>query len=215
MNGRTFRITTLVVVCLLTLCAAAGMTFAIWAAGGSTSSDIEGPSVNVPDTTFRYLVLQIDCVVGTSDKSEKGIFYATWDPVSQSFQKDDFYGERYADAYDRIADAEGLDVTAQGAVVIGYTGTLGQYEPIVIPPNCTVGGVSCEIYGIDLMTPEEFPALDLPREFVIPATVRSVGADSFRYCASLERVSYSGDAIPDWAGSLRLPVGVQFVVKSA
>lgn len=218
----------------IALTALVGASYAVWSTGGSLSVEVDAPPVNVPDTTYHYLVFEIAAALtgegavqaqSALDAAGKPcVFYAQWDTASQKFVESAFYAQRYGDAYDVLLNAEtmsGLTVVPQSAAAIGYTGTLGQYEPIVIPSQIelTAGGsaFTVAVTAVDLMTPEEFPALDLIREIRIPASVPHDVADavdpySFKYCQNLQKVVYSGAQTPVWAQSLYLPRGAAFEV---
>lgn len=193
MSGKYMKLAIIVVAVVVVLGAVAGITFAVWSDTGSIPAG--GTKVEVTNTTFKYLIFEIYDASGN-------FCYVKYDDTSKTYK----YASQYQDEYKDGVVGTAFDIAnAHHARVVGYAGTyLGELESLVIPSsvNVTLGSAatikSVSVTEIRMMSPEEFPSLDLITEVTIPSSVTSIIEGSFMGLDNLEKVNWvdaSGNAL--------------------
>ena len=96
---------------------------------------------------------------------------------------------------DEIEDA--LSVVNHNKVkVVGYIGTLGQFENLVIPSSITWGSLTLDVTKIDIKMTEYKESMDLITGVEIPSSVTSIDGASFSGAGNLTKVYFNNTAIP-------------------
>ncbi|MGN0789808.1 MAG: hypothetical protein ACI4MY_07695 [Christensenellales bacterium] len=195
--SKYMKMALVIVAVVVVLGAVAGITFAVWSDTGSI--DATGTKVEVTNTTYKYLIFEIYDTAGN-------LCYVEFDPNDTINNYSYKYSEVSQNEYKDGVVGTAFDIAnADHARVVGYSNTnLGELESLVIPSviNVTLGSTSTtrqvSVTEIRMMSPEEFPALDLITEVTIPSSVTSVLDGSFMGLDNLETVNWvdgSGNAL--------------------
>lgn len=198
MSGKYMKLAIIVVAVVVVLGAVAGITYAVWSDTGSIPAG--GTKVEVTNTTSKYLIFEIYDSAGN-------FCYVEFDPTdtvnNYSYKYSTTYQNEYKDGVEEAAFVKeaASDIANESlhARVVGYTNTnLGELESLVIPNkiNVTLDSTSTStttpvtVTEIRMMSPEEFPALDLITEVTIPSSVKSILDGSFMGLENLEKVNW-------------------------
>lgn len=196
MSGKYMKLAIIVVAVVVVLGAVAGITYAVWSDTGSIPAG--GTKVEVTNTTSKYLIFEIYDTAGN-------FCYVKFDD-SDTNNKSYKYAEVYQNEYKDGVIGTAFDIAnATHARVVGYANTnLGELESLIVPSSIdvTLGSTpttkSVTVTEIRMMSPEEFPALDLITEVTIPSSVTSILDGSFMGLENLEKVNWvdgSGNAL--------------------
>ena len=194
--SKYMKLAIIIVAVVVVLGAVAGITYAVWSDTGSIPAG--GTKVEVTNTTSKYLIFEIYDTAGN-------FCYVKFDD-SDTNNKSYKYAEVYQNEYKDGVIGTAFDIAnATHARVVGYANTnLGELESLIIPSsiNVTLGSTpttkSVTVKEIRMMSPEEFPALDLITEVTIPSSVTSILDGSFMGLDNLEKVNWvdsSGNAL--------------------
>lgn len=194
--SKYMKLAIIIVAVVVVLGAVAGITYAVWSDTGSIPAG--GTKVEVTNTTSKYLIFEIYDTAGN-------FCYVKYDD-SDTNNKSYKYAEVYQNEYKDGVIGTAFDIAnATHARVVGYANTnLGELESLIVPSsiNVTLGSTpttkSVTVKEIRMMSPEEFPALDLITEVTIPSTVTSILDGSFMGLENLEKVNWvdsSGNAL--------------------
>lgn len=194
--SKYMKLAIIIVAVVVVLGAVAGITYAVWSDTGSIPAG--GTKVEVTNTTSKYLIFEIYDTAGN-------FCYVKFDD-SDTNNKSYKYAEVYQNEYKDGVIGTAFDIAnATHARVVGYANTnLGELESLIIPSsiNVTLGSTpttkSVTVKEIRMMSPEEFPALDLITEVTIPSSVTSILDGSFMGLENLEKVNWvdsSGNAL--------------------
>ena len=184
--SKYMKLAIIVVAVVVVLGAVAGITYAVWSDTGSIPAG--GTKVEVTNTTSKYLIFEVYDSAGN-------FCYVKYNDTSKKYE----YAKQYQDEYqDGVAEAElGTKLgTIIYARVVGYANTnLGELESLIIPNSIKVvlnsnTYDSVAVTEIRMMSPEEFPALDLITEVTIPDSVESILDGSFMGLENLEKVNW-------------------------
>ena len=80
--------------------------------------------------------------------------------------------------------------------VVGYIGTLGQFEDLVIPSSISWNSQTLNVTTIDLKMTEYAESLNLITSVVIPSSVTSVQGVSFSNANNLTKVYFNNTSVP-------------------
>lgn len=194
--SKYMKLAIIIVAVVVVLGAVAGITYAVWSDTGSIPAG--GTKVEVTNTTSKYLIFEIYDTAGN-------FCYVKFDD-SDTNNKSYKYAEVYQNEYKDGVIGTAFDIAnAHHARVVGYAKTnLGELESLIVPSsiNVTLGSTpttkSVTVTEIRMMSPEEFPALDLITEVTIPSSVTSILDGSFMGLENLEKVNWvdsSGNAL--------------------
>ena len=194
--SKYMKLAIIIVAVVVVLGAVAGITYAVWSDTGSIPAG--GTKVEVTNTTFKYLIFEIYDASGN-------FCYVKYDD-SDTNNKSYKYAEVYQNEYKDGVIGTAFDIAnATHARVVGYANTnLGELESLIIPSSIdvTLGSTpttkSVTVKEIRMMSPEEFPALDLITEVTLPSSVTSILDGSFMGLENLEKVNWvdsSGNAL--------------------
>ena len=194
--SKYMKLAIIIVAVVVVLGAVAGITYAVWSDTGSIPAG--GTKVEVTNTTSKYLIFEIYDTAGN-------FCYVKFDD-SDTNNKSYKYAEVYQNEYKDGVIGTAFDIAnATHARVVGYANTnLGELESLIIPSsiNVTLGSTpttkSVTVKEIRMMSPEEFPALDLITEVTLPSSVTSILDGSFMGLENLEKVNWvdsSGNAL--------------------
>lgn len=194
--SKYMKLAIIIVAVVVVLGAVAGITYAVWSDTGSIPAG--GTKVEVTNTTSKYLIFEIYDTAGN-------FCYVKFDD-SDTNNKSYKYAEVYQNEYKDGVIGTAFDIAnATHARVVGYANTnLGELESLIVPSsiNVTLGSTpttkSVTVKEIRMMSPEEFPALDLITEVTIPSSVTSILDGSFMGLENLEKVNWvdsSGNAL--------------------
>ncbi|MDY4082891.1 MAG: hypothetical protein SOY25_01330 [Eubacteriales bacterium] len=194
--SKYMKLAIIVVAVVVVLGAVAGITYAVWSDTGSIPAG--GTKVEVTNTTSKYLIFEIYDTAGN-------FCYVKFDD-SDTNNKSYKYAEVYQNEYKDGVIGTAFDIAnATHARVVGYANTnLGELESLIVPSsiNVTLGSTpttkSVTVKEIRMMSPEEFPALDLITEVTLPSSVTSILDGSFMGLENLEKVNWvdsSGNAL--------------------
>ncbi len=196
MSGKYMKLAIIVVAVVVVLGAVVGITYAVWSDTGSIPAG--GTKVEVTNTTSKYLIFEIYDTAGN-------FCYVKYDD-SDINNKSYKYAEVYQNEYKDGVIGTVFDIAnVSHARVVGYANTnLGELESLIVPSSIsvTLGSTpttkSVTVSEIRMMSPEEFPALDLITEVTIPSSVTSILDGSFMGLENLEKVNWvdgSGNAL--------------------
>ena len=194
--SKYMKLAIIIVAVVVVLGAVAGITYAVWSDTGSIPAG--GTKVEVTNTTSKYLIFEVYDSAGN-------FCYVKFDD-SDTNNKSYKYAEVYQNEYKDGVIGTAFDIAnATHARVVGYANTnLGELESLIVPSsiNVTLGSTpttkSVTVKEIRMMSPEEFPALDLITEVTIPSSVTSILDVSFMGLENLEKVNWvdsSGNAL--------------------
>lgn len=194
--SKYMKLAIIIVAVVVVLGAVAGITYAVWSDTGSIPAG--GTKVEVTNTTSKYLIFEIYDTAGN-------FCYVKFDD-SDTNNKSYKYAEVYQNEYKDGVIGTAFDIAnATHARVVGYANTnLGELESLIIPSsiNVTLGSTpttkSVTVKEIRMMSPEEFPALDLITEVTLPSSITSILDGSFMGLENLEKVNWvdsSGNAL--------------------
>lgn len=194
--SKYMKLAIIIVAVVVVLGAVAGITYAVWSDTGSIPAG--GTKVEVTNTTSKYLIFEIYDTAGN-------FCYVKFDD-SDTNNKSYKYAEVYQNEYKDGVIGAAFDIAnATHARVVGYANTnLGELESLIVPSsiNVTLGSTpttkSVTVKEIRMMSPEEFPALDLITEVTIPSSITSILDGSFMGLENLEKVNWvdsSGNAL--------------------
>ena len=189
--SKYMKLALIVVAVVVVLGAVAGITFAVWSDTGSI--DATGTKVEVTNTTYKYLIFEIYDTAGN-------LCYVEFDPADTTNNYSYKYSATYQGEYQDGVIGTAFDIAnVHHARVVGYANTnLGELESLIIPSsiNVTLGSTPTTklvtVTEIRMMSPEEFPALDLITEVTIPDSVESILDGSFMGLENLTTINFEG-----------------------
>ena len=190
--SKYMKLALIVVAVVVVLGAVAGITFAVWSDTGSI--DATGTKVEVTNTTYKYLIFEVYDTAGN-------LCYVEFDPTDNVHNYSYKYSSTYQNEYNDGVEGTAFNINDANlhARVVGYANTnLGELESLVIPSsiNVTLGSTATtklvSVTEIRMMSPEEFPALDLITEVTIPSSVTSILDGSFMGLENLTTVNFEG-----------------------
>ena len=192
--SKYMKLALIVVAVVVVLGAVAGITFAVWSDTGSI--DATGTKVEVTNTTYKYLIFEVYDTAGN-------LCYVEFDPADTTNNYSYKYSATYQGEYQDGVIGTAFDIAnVHHARVVGYANTnLGELESLVIPSKIYVKLGNSEqvkqakevyVTEIRMMSPEEFPALDLITEVTIPDSVESILDGSFMGLENLTTVNFEG-----------------------
>ena len=79
-----------------------------------------------------------------------------------------------------------------GVKVIGYIGSLGQYEDLIIPTSITWNGSTYPVNAIEIKMSEYKEPMDLLTGVEIPSSIHVIKGASFSGAGNLVRVTFKG-----------------------
>ena len=214
MKGGTIRLLILILLIVAIIAIAAG-SFALAYWSGSPSQDIVDSDVITVDddinATTKYLVFK---PIG-SYSDDYCFEYTDTYGWRLKYEYGDEYefeggstpaGSRYVVATSSILSEISTNCTAVS--VIGYIGTLGQFEDLVIPSTITwftnnTSGTTktLNVTTIDLKTPEYEDSLNLITSVVIPSSVTAINGVSFSGAGNLAKVYFDSTVLPATIGA--------------
>ncbi len=200
MRAQTKLIVLIVMIALIAIIIASTFTLAYWSGGasvpvaGTDAVDVD----NSENATTKYLVF-----APLNSYSTNYCFEYT--DVSGWRLKYE-YGEDYileggSNKAGSRAAASASEITAVssniiGVKVIGYIGTLGQYEDLIIPSSISWNSQTLNVTKIDLKMTEYAESLNLITSVVIPSSITSVDGVSFSNANNLSKVYFNNTTLP-------------------
>ena len=163
---------------------ATSFTLAFWGGNPSVEDNtavIDG-SVN---STYKYLVFAPNDSVYSED------YKLRWDDTTQKFKLYEYDDDTYD--YDSQGSLIGNAVTITSVRVIGYTGTQGEYENLIIPSTINYGNSQITVNKIQLDM-QIYDALKLIKTVQIPLSVTNIEGNSFSGLENLSKVVFLGRA---------------------
>lgn len=170
----------IILLLVIVIIAIAVPTYAVWSGGSDVTATGQISFEN--DLTYRYLVLD-----GITSAGKH--YYMTYNDAGYFA-----YNSAY-NIYDEEVDTATTSDFAN-IVVIGYTGTLGEYESLVIPDTITwkdtngTGSThsSKAVTKVNMQSPTAFPSLRGIKSVVIGANVTAIEGVSFSFLPQLNKV---------------------------
>ena len=168
-------------IAIIVLVVASVTAYAFW--GGNPSLTIpDENSANIDNTTnvtYKYMVFAPN---GTYTKDYRLFF----DEDTQKFKL-------YEISTDGSSKGLSSDIiTYTNVALIGYIGSLGEYEKAIIPESITVGDSSFSVTKINLyMT--EYDDLKNITKVSVPSAVTSIEGASFSGCGNLSEVYFENE----------------------
>jgi len=203
---------------------AVGVTYAYWS-GAPTLDITDSDSTEVDNSenaTTKYLVFAPIPTTGTySDdycfeytdangwvlKEEYGTDYV----LEGGFHN---AGSRNAASSSAITEVNG---NISGVKVIGYIGTLGEFEDLIIPNTISWNGSTRSVTQIDLKMSEYNEPMQLITSVVIPASVTAINGVSFSGSNNLVNVYFNNVTKPATISQyafVGMKSGITYYVKS-
>ena len=164
---------------------------------GSGGSDDRADVDNSDNVTSHYLILE---PVGASIEENKYCFEYTdagW-VLKYQYGADYIYEGGAHEAGERNAatsDISTVNSNMTSVKVIGYIGTLGQYEKVVVPDYISWNSSNRNITLINLKM-SEYPAINLIKDIEITGNVTEIAGISFSGCTALENVYFKRSTLP-------------------
>ena len=194
-----------VFIVLIIAIGASSFALAYWA--GAPQLDLKGNDAttvnNDINATSKYLVLAPNgtydddyCFEYTDEygwvlKYEYGSDYVLNGGAHKAGSRNAVDGTTQAGA--AIFTAVATGVASNGVKVIGYTGTLGQYEDLIILDSISWNGNNnIEVNKIDIKMTEYKETMDLLTGVEIPSTIDSIDGSSFSGAGNLVKVTFKG-----------------------
>ena len=188
----------ILILALAVIIAIGAGSFALAYWSGSPELDIEQDDSatidNDDDATFKYLIfapisdLTTDYCFEYTDatgwvlKYEYGNDYV----INGGAHKAGARVEASASAADKTA------IKTNGVRVIGYIGTLGQYEDLIIPSTISWDGANVEVKKINIKMTEYKESMDLITGVIIPSSITHIDGASFSGAGNLIKVKFLG-----------------------
>ena len=203
MKGSPIKLIILLVSIVAIIAIGAG-SFALAYWSGSPIQEISGSDAatvdNSENATTKYLIF-----APISDLSDDYCFeYTDANGWVLKFE----YGNDYvlegganqagsrASAENSISNADKATLKENGVKVIGYIGTLGQFENLVIPSTITWDSSTINVTKIDIKMTEYKESMDLITGVEIPSSISSIDGASFSGAGNLTKVYFNNTAIP-------------------
>ena len=183
----------------IVIIAASSFALAYWA--GSSEIDINNTDSaevdNSDNVTSHYLILE---PVGANIEENKYCFEYTDSRWVLKYQ----YGSDYTweggshEAGERNAatsDISSVSTNMTSVKVIGFIGTLGQYEKVIVPDYINWNSANRNITLINLKM-SEYPSINLIKNIEITGNVTEIAGISFAGCTNLENVYFKRNSYP-------------------
>jgi len=157
---------------------ATSFTLAFW--GGNPSIDSNTANIDTGvNSTYKYLVF------APNDSAYADLDYRlVWNEPTGKFVL-------YEYDVDENTSLLGNAVVITSVKVIGYTGTQGEYEDVIIPSTISYGNSTLSVNTIDLnMT--DYDALKLIKSIQIPVGITRIVGASFSGLENLSKVVFTG-----------------------
>lgn len=157
---------------------ATSFTLAFW--GGNPSIDSNTANIDTgANSTYKYLVF------APNDSAYADLDYRlVWNEATGKFVLYEY------DA-DENTSLLGNAVVISSVKVIGYTGTQGEYEDVIIPSTISYGNSTLSVNTIDLnMT--DYDALKAIKSIQIPVAITRIMGASFSGLENLSKVVFTG-----------------------
>ena len=186
---REWRLVIIIALLAIVIVAISVPTFAIWSDGSNVGGEVVVTLFD--DITARYLVYD-----GVTSAGKH--YYMTYNDAGY-FEGNDSYNKSYQVGgvwYSKYDDEVDLTATAFSYVcAIGYTGSLGKYESLVIPDYITWHDSSDSdhriyVTKINMQSSAAFPSLKLIKSVVIGANINDIQGSSFSFMPQLEKVYF-------------------------
>ena len=205
--GRKGRLVFIIAMLAIIVIAISVPAFAIWSDG----SNVGGAAAVTlfDDITSRYLVYD-----GVTSAGKH--YYLTYNDAGY-FEGNDSYNKSYQEGgvwYSKYDEEVDLTTTSLSYVsVIGYTGSLGQYESLVIPDSITwkdsLGSEQANMHNINvthinMQSSAAFPSLKLIKSIVIPNTITNIDGVSFSFMPSLEALYFNFADLTEYASQVTI-----------
>ncbi|MEG2414082.1 MAG: leucine-rich repeat protein [Clostridia bacterium] len=178
-----------VVLAIFLIVSLVGVSYAMWT--GSGLLPVNWGQVQYPNPTQKYLKFEIH-----NDKNQ--FFYVEFRDKADGNKGAFVYSSALQNDYlDGVTDSEFDFNSPLFAVAIGYSGMLGELEPLEIPAKISVFSTvfrDINVTKINMQSPEEFPLLNNITELVIPASITQISGVSFSYCQNLAIVNFANRA---------------------
>lgn len=173
MKGQFARLIVFMCVCVIIIAGITAATYAVWTTSDGGSTPATTQTGEWEDPSFRYLVLEIED--GSGVRTELRYVQTSED------------GSEIA-----AFDAGNADLSAITSVTVtGYEGILTTLKiPSVVKVSAAGQTAELPVTAIAMGTVEMYDGLRLVKELEIPASVNSIGAYSFAFCDSLEKVVF-------------------------
>ena len=199
MKAQTKLIVLILMIALVAIAIASTFTLAYWSGGASVPiADTGAVDVdNSENATTKYLIFapinnyatdycfEYTDASGWLLKYEYGADYVLEGGSNKA-------GSRAAAS---ASDISAVSSTITGVKAIGYIGTLGQYEDLIIPSTISWNSQTLNVTKIDLIT-TEYDSLDLITSVVIPSSVTSIDGVSFTNANNLSKVYFNNTTLP-------------------
>lgn len=195
---------------------ASGITYAVWSSENNSGKFNKTKVSQLAGQTSKYLVIEMyltnreDTTEIDESTIQEKMFYMSYKDNANgastdgAFVLNETYGEEYGGIKSQV-ELQTINISDYSARIIGYTGSLGQFEIIEIPPVITAfinneyykgsgsetGKNAIAIAEIAMQSPQEFPALNNIKQVRIPREIPVKGV-SFSYCANLQKVIWLG-----------------------
>lgn len=178
--GRKSRWIFIIALLVIVIIAIAVPTYAVWSGGSDITAT--GEIDFDDDLTYRYIVFD-----GITSAGKH--YYMTYNDAGYYS-----YNSSY-NIYDEEVDTAYTGEFAN-IVAIGYTGTLGEYESLVIPDTITwkdTNGTGSThsakaVTKVNMQAPTAFPSLRGIKSVVIGANVTAIEGVSFSFLPQLNKV---------------------------
>ena len=200
MKAQTKLIVLILMIALVAIVIASTFTLAYWSGGASVPiADTDAVDVdNSENATTKYLIFapinsyatdycfEYTDASGWLLKYEYGADYILEGGSNKA-------GSRAAAS---ASDISAVSSTITGVKVIGYIGTLGQYEDLIIPSTISWNSQTLNVTKIELNMMEYEEPLNLITSVVIPSSVTSIDGVSFTNANNLSKVYFNNTTLP-------------------
>ena len=191
---RETRLVLIIALLAITIIAIAVPTYALWSGGSDVGGTAEVDLLD--DITYRYLVLD-----GVTSAGKH--FYMTYNDAGYFT-----YNSSY-NIYDEEVDTSAT--TFSYISVIGYTGSLGEFESLVIPDLISwkegAGGdgqlhIGSQITRINMQSPAAFPSLKGIKSVTIGENVSKIEGVSFSFWPLLTDVYFKNMTSSEYSAAV-------------
>ena len=200
-NAPTKSLIFIIFIAVITIIAASSFAFAYWS--GSPEQEISGDSAATVDNdydehyvTTKYLVFE---PIGTTVEADKYCFeYTDENGWVLKYQYGSDYilegGAHNAGSRDAVSDNSEKTALASAMTavkVIGYIGTLGQFEDLIIPHYIEWNSTTVPVTKIDIKMTEYKESMDLITGVIIPGA-ETIDEVAYTGVTQIIGVSFSG-----------------------
>ena len=219
MSRRAVRVLILMILIVAIVAIAVG-SFALAYWSGSPSQDIAETDVVVVDNsenaTTKYLIFE---PIGTYsddycfeyvDGSGWVLKYEYGDDYSHEGGAHDA-GSRNAANSSAISEVNTSCVAVQ---VVGYIGTLGQFENVVIPSTISWNNKTLNVTLIDIKMSEYLTPMNLITGVIIPTSITAINGVSFSGANNLSKVYFNHTTLPTIDSKSFVGISPTFYKKS-